>query len=67
MPQVNNNNNSEDLLVHHPISHIFQDMDIMYYKQIATNLQVGARSIAVHICLLYYYNAGVITIPWDGF
>lgn len=35
MPHVNNNNNTEQ-----HISNIFQDMDIMYYKQIAYNLQV---------------------------
>jgi len=41
MPQVNNNDHLTAVTVEDPyISHIFHDMDIMYYKQIAANLQV---------------------------
>lgn len=43
MPQVSNNNDSSD---RHQISDIFEDMNIMYYMQIATNLKVKALAVA---------------------
>lgn len=47
MPLVNHNKSSDK----HGISDIFQDMNIMYYMQIATNLQVTARGVAaVEFC-----------------